>query len=877
MESKEIPASDERAVETGQHTEAAPLANKAETTGYYEPHQLTNIGKDGRLYVIADTVGGAASGQVASQYAVKKMLYTYYNDDNPNLEVRLLEAVRQTNLDIFQRNQEHPNRRAMATTLMAAVVHDNKLLVANVGDNAVYVVWDQDIEQLNGPQSDEKKPEPDQSPKALPAETAPPAPAGTPAPIGTPASAGTPTPIETTDVAPKPAEKAEDDKSVTIEVKPEGNQDIVIGIEPKRVETRPNPVVAREQKPTKTAPKTLNLPTALGLEETVKIETYSRRLFAGDIVVLISGGLTGYVTNQEIARAMTKHAPDQAMRRLISLAADRGNRNHISISTTRVLSSPVAMRTPLPMVVPGMPRWSDWERPPRPGKPITSSDDKPSTRPMSKPVPPSPPPTPLSKPPSTEIPLNPPRWRWQGCLIIPVLLLVLCGLTLTAAQFLIPQETRESIPLFQDLQALIEEQGFDAVGTGDVGAEDVAGNPEETSENELATETNATPVAQESSADTTSPLSTPTPFAPTPTVVAAATEVAPVASPTEASQATPVPTEPTPETVATESPAAEAPTATPLAAIEAIALPEGCESKARFVTDVTVDDGTQFAPGEAFNKVWRIRNEGTCPWGGGFTIRYVNDEFFGTQQEVPIVEVTNPNETFDVSVPMVAPDENGTYRSVWQMYDIDGVAFGPTMFLEIEVTPSGGGAGNINVADSGTLFDFVQQASSATWSAGGSSYTVQGVGISEELPQEGASGGLVAVGGATLRGNTESEGDVLLTHPNQELGLIEGNYQVDVPLQPGDALAATLSFPKLSILSDDGVIYEVSFTPDDGSGQVITVLSRAVQYTESPITDVFPLPDIQAGQTGTFTLRVLSGNSTNSDWALWVDLRLIRP
>jgi len=38
-----------------------------------------------------------------------------------------------------------------------------------------------------------------------------------------------------------------------------------------------------------------------------------------------------------------------------------------------------------------------------------------------------------------------------------------------------------------------------------------------------------------------------------------------------------------------------------------------------------------------------------------------------------------------------------------------------------------------------------------------------------------------------------------------------------------------------------------------------------------------PLAGVQSGQTGTFTLRVLGGNSLSRDWAVWIKAQLVRP
>ena len=793
MQSKDTPLSDERAVEAGQYSQSAHGSSDTQTVGYFEPHQLVKLAQNGRLYVIADSVGAAASGQIASQYAVKKILHFYYTNDNPDLQARLTEAIHQTNADIFERNHEHPQRRLMATAVMAALVHDNKLLVANVGDSRVYVVWDQDIEWLNGPAA--KKDETGQADEAK-------------GPILLPAQ-------------------------VAEAKKPSADE--------------PPPSLEDRQ------------PKSLGPNKTVEVEIFTRRLFAGDIVFLASGGLAGYIKEAEIARALTKHSPDQATKRLLALAADRGSRNHISLSVTRVLSSPVAMRSPLPMVMPTAPTWRDWEKPPNPGPP---TPDKSATRPLSKPIMPTPSP-PLARPPSVEIPLSQPPRRWPGCVMGLLILLLLCvGLILTG-RFALQTGALASVPFLSDFEATLTEQ---AESLGIEIPEIEAPAPEtaevtEPAEPEVAVE----PGVANAVEPTVALASTESAAAPaTPPVTPATNSNSPIPTPDQVITSTNVTT----DTVVVVS----TPTATAVA-LPTVVLPANCESKARFVTDVTVEDGSQFGPQSTFEKVWRVRNEGTCPWGPGFVVRFMSSDYFGTIDEVPLTEIVQPDETLDIAVPMISPVDAAVYRGVWQLHDLDEVPFGPDLFVEIEVTP--GGAAAVDDGQSETLFNFIDRALDATWSSGQVTYDLQAVNISDalELPD---SGGLVAVGPALLRGNIESEGNALLTHPHQDLGFIQGDYKVDIPVQPGDTLVATLGFAKLSILSDDGVIFEVSFTPDN-SDQVVSIISQAVEYRESPISEVFPLTGIEAGQTGTFTLRVLGGDTTSRDFAVWIDLRLVRP
>ncbi|MBE7550237.1 MAG: protein phosphatase 2C domain-containing protein [Anaerolineales bacterium] len=145
--------SDERAVEFGHFSQAGQMQPQTELAGYYEPAQISDLTRQGRLLVVADGAGGAAAGETAGRYAVQKILHDFYHSREPDLEKRLLEVIRQTNTAIFERNRRFPDRRPVATTLLAALIHNNKLLVASVGDGRAYVVWDQDIEHLTGDSS----------------------------------------------------------------------------------------------------------------------------------------------------------------------------------------------------------------------------------------------------------------------------------------------------------------------------------------------------------------------------------------------------------------------------------------------------------------------------------------------------------------------------------------------------------------------------------------------------------------------------------------------------------------------------------------------------------------------------------------------------
>ena len=98
---------------------------------------------------------------------------------------------------------------------------------------------------------------------------------------------------------------------------------------------------------------------------------------------------------------------------------------------------------------------------------------------------------------------------------------------------------------------------------------------------------------------------------------------------------------------------------------------------ARFITDITVPDGTEFEPGETFTKTWRLKNVGSCAWTSGYDIVFSGGDSMGAPGSVPVTAGTvQPGNNVDVSVELTAPDDEGTYRGNWQLRDPSDVIFG---------------------------------------------------------------------------------------------------------------------------------------------------------------------------------------------------------
>lgn len=118
------------------------------------------LGSRGTLFLVADGMGGEASGEVASQICVTtvpKRLYenlkTVATVRESNFVLLLREAVEYANQIIFQKAQTDANTRGMGCTATAAALFGPHLFIAQVGDSRAYLVRNQQLTQLTRDQT----------------------------------------------------------------------------------------------------------------------------------------------------------------------------------------------------------------------------------------------------------------------------------------------------------------------------------------------------------------------------------------------------------------------------------------------------------------------------------------------------------------------------------------------------------------------------------------------------------------------------------------------------------------------------------------------------------------------------------------------------
>lgn len=106
----------------------------------------------GWLFIVADGVGGAEAGEIASQYGTERVIFHFQTGNGEGDEERLWRAIRAANDDVRALAAERGGGY-MATTLVAAHFRDNDMLIANVGDSRCYHWRDGELRQVTRDQS----------------------------------------------------------------------------------------------------------------------------------------------------------------------------------------------------------------------------------------------------------------------------------------------------------------------------------------------------------------------------------------------------------------------------------------------------------------------------------------------------------------------------------------------------------------------------------------------------------------------------------------------------------------------------------------------------------------------------------------------------
>jgi len=122
------------------------------------------------------------------------------------------------------------------------------------------------------------------------------------------------------------------------------------------------------------------------------------------------------------------------------------------------------------------------------------------------------------------------------------------------------------------------------------------------------------------------------------------------------------------------------------------ALGDACNNSA-FEGDVTIPDGTILKGGEDFQKIWKIRNTGSCFWDDGFALVYIGgsspdlDPY--TFQFKNSSDFVASGDAINMVINLTTPCTPGKYEGHWRMRNDQGYYFGTILSVYVEVKEKG--------------------------------------------------------------------------------------------------------------------------------------------------------------------------------------------
>jgi hypothetical protein len=153
-------------------------------------------------------------------------------------------------------------------------------------------------------------------------------------------------------------------------------------------------------------------------------------------------------------------------------------------------------------------------------------------------------------------------------------------------------------------------------------------------------------------------------------------------APTESPNTAPVPVTPT-TMVASPPPTGDASSA-PNLTVPSPTPP--CTNGLTYIQDLTVPDGSNFAPGQAIDKRWQVRNSGSCNWDRRYGLKLIGGDAMGNPPLLPLFPARAGAQAV-LEIHFTAPPSGGLYECDWRAVDPQGQPFGDPVYMQISVAP----------------------------------------------------------------------------------------------------------------------------------------------------------------------------------------------
>ena len=115
-------------------------------TGRKRRHNEDSYVVEPPMFAVADGMGGAKAGEVASGLAAAALKET--GTDGSSGEERVTQLIQEANRRVFRRANEDREASGMGTTMTVALVEDGRVVFGHVGDSRAYLIREGSIEQL---------------------------------------------------------------------------------------------------------------------------------------------------------------------------------------------------------------------------------------------------------------------------------------------------------------------------------------------------------------------------------------------------------------------------------------------------------------------------------------------------------------------------------------------------------------------------------------------------------------------------------------------------------------------------------------------------------------------------------------------------------
>jgi PPM family protein phosphatase len=114
-------------------------------TGRKRRHNEDAFVSDPPLFAIADGMGGAQAGEVASRLAASALRESGHEGSG---EDRVAQLIQDANRLVYQRSGEDSSLWGMGTTMTLALVEDGRVVIGHVGDSRAYLIRKGMLDQL---------------------------------------------------------------------------------------------------------------------------------------------------------------------------------------------------------------------------------------------------------------------------------------------------------------------------------------------------------------------------------------------------------------------------------------------------------------------------------------------------------------------------------------------------------------------------------------------------------------------------------------------------------------------------------------------------------------------------------------------------------